>query len=31
MIETTVDEEILKPAPTCGIIHEYGEPLDRNE
>lgn len=28
MIETTVDEEILKPAPTRGIIHEYGEPLE---
>jgi predicted nucleotidyltransferase component of viral defense system len=28
MIETTVDEEILRPAPMRGIIHEYGEPLE---
>ncbi|MFQ5792713.1 MAG: nucleotidyl transferase AbiEii/AbiGii toxin family protein, partial [Acidobacteriota bacterium] len=27
MIETAVDEKILKPAPTRKIIHEYGEPL----
>ena len=28
MIETAVDEKILKPAPTRRIIHEYGEPLE---
>ena len=28
MIETAVDEKILKPAPTRKIIHEYGEPLE---
>ena len=28
MIETTVDEMVLKPAPTRQIIHEYGEPLE---
>lgn len=28
MIETAVDEKILKPAPQRKIIHEYGEPLD---
>ena len=27
LIEATVDEKILKPAPTRKIIHEYGEPL----
>jgi predicted nucleotidyltransferase component of viral defense system len=27
MIETAVDEKILKPAPKRKIIHEYGEPL----
>jgi hypothetical protein len=28
IIEITVDEEILKPGPARGIIHEYGEPLE---
>lgn len=28
MIETAVDEKILKPAPKRRIIHEYGEPLE---
>jgi predicted nucleotidyltransferase component of viral defense system len=28
MIETGVDEKVLKPAPERKIIHEYGEPLD---
>ena len=28
MIETTVDEEILKPVQERSIIHEYGEPLE---
>ncbi len=28
MIETAVDEKILKPAPKRKIIHEYGEPLE---
>jgi predicted nucleotidyltransferase component of viral defense system len=28
MIETAVDEKVLKPAPMRKIIHEYGEPLD---
>lgn len=28
MIETTVDERILKPAPTQKVIHEYGETLE---
>jgi predicted nucleotidyltransferase component of viral defense system len=28
MIETAVDEKILKPAPRRKIIHEYGEPLE---
>ncbi|MFQ5670993.1 MAG: nucleotidyl transferase AbiEii/AbiGii toxin family protein [Acidobacteriota bacterium] len=27
MIETAVDEKILKPSPNRKIIHEYGEPL----
>lgn len=27
MIETAVDENVLKPAPKRRIIHEYGEPL----
>lgn len=28
MIETAVDEKVLKPAHTRKIIHEYGEPLE---
>lgn len=28
MIETAVDEKVLKPAPERRIIHEYGEPLE---
>jgi len=28
MIETTVDEEVLKPVQKKSIIHEYGEPLE---
>jgi len=28
MIETAVDEKVLKPAPTRRILHEYGEPLE---
>lgn len=28
MIETAMDEKILKPAPRRTIIHEYGEPLE---
>jgi len=28
MIETAVDEKILKPAQERKVIHEYGEPLD---
>jgi predicted nucleotidyltransferase component of viral defense system len=28
MIETAVDEKVLKPVPTRRIIHEYGEPLE---
>ncbi len=28
MIETTVDEKVLKPRRTRQVIHEYGEPLD---
>ncbi|MFQ5891138.1 MAG: nucleotidyl transferase AbiEii/AbiGii toxin family protein [Gemmatimonadota bacterium] len=28
MIETAVDEKILKATPKLKIIHEYGEPLD---
>ena len=28
MIETAVDEKILKPAPSRKVIHEYGEPLE---
>jgi predicted nucleotidyltransferase component of viral defense system len=28
MIETAVDEKILKPAPKRKVIHEYGEPIE---
>ena len=28
MIETAVDEKVLKPAPRRKVIHEYGEPLE---
>lgn len=28
IIETSVDEKVLKPAKLRSIIHEYGEPLD---
>jgi predicted nucleotidyltransferase component of viral defense system len=28
MIETAVDEQVLKPTPKRRIIHEYGEPLE---
>lgn len=28
MIETTVDETILRPAPTRPVLHGYGEPLE---
>ena len=28
MIETAVDEKILKPAPKRRVIHEYGEPIE---
>jgi predicted nucleotidyltransferase component of viral defense system len=28
MIETAVDEKILKPAPKRKLIHEYGEPIE---
>lgn len=28
MIETTLDEQVLKPAPMRKVIHEYGEPFD---
>lgn len=28
MIETAVDEKILKPAPRRKVLHEYGEPLE---
>jgi predicted nucleotidyltransferase component of viral defense system len=28
MIETAVDEKILKPAPGRKVLHEYGEPLE---
>ncbi|GAB4258036.1 MAG: nucleotidyl transferase AbiEii/AbiGii toxin family protein [Thermoleophilia bacterium] len=28
MIETAVDEKVLKPAPKRQVIHEYGEPLE---
>lgn len=28
MIETTLDEKVLKPAPKRKVLHEYGEPLD---
>lgn len=28
MIETTMDESVLKPAPKRRIIHEYGEPFE---
>lgn len=28
MIETTVDEKILRPAPKRKLIHEYGEPIE---
>jgi hypothetical protein len=28
MIETAVDEEVLRPTPKRRIIHEYGEPLE---
>lgn len=28
LIETAVDEKVLKPAPTRKIIHEYGEPIE---
>jgi predicted nucleotidyltransferase component of viral defense system len=28
MIETTVDERVIRPAPKRMIIHEYGEPLE---
>ncbi|MEP0813657.1 MAG: nucleotidyl transferase AbiEii/AbiGii toxin family protein [bacterium] len=28
LIETTIDERVVMPAPKKKIIHEYGEPLD---
>jgi predicted nucleotidyltransferase component of viral defense system len=28
MIETAVDEKVLKPSPRRKLIHEYGEPLE---
>ena len=28
MIETSLDEPVLKPAPARRVIHDYGEPLD---
>jgi len=28
MVETAVDEKILKPAPKRKLIHEYGEPIE---
>lgn len=28
MVETAVDEKVLKPPKKCTIIHEYGEPLE---
>ena len=28
MVETAVDEKVLKPTKKCAIIHEYGEPLE---
>lgn len=28
MIETSLDEPVLKPAPARRVLHDYGEPLD---